>query len=613
MKRTVPLLITAIGGFVLVVAFFIPIAEWLGEFAAICFDVLAAIAFILGGGNLLKIHLKKISDRAAGWGYSAVTIIAFFIMLYFGLFKTGTHPAKKQEFYGEVFVPFELSDIPDSQVVNIPGKIPPRGDGKKLPASVRQQLSEDDGKLVFRGWMLASQKKELIDYQDTLDWRCTVEKLFKASQPRTESLKGKIAYYADHRALSFKGYMTKDDKNKLLALGKDSDETWKTAVESLYEKSHKEFSILLDEVPKAVTVSRDPKETIYYDGTEKKLIVKGPMSTDQRDELAKQFPLAKPLFGERRQAFLKTLESKGNEQLTDKQRQAFNKTLDAGWSLALLTKTLDDAGKAEETDKDHCELLEEQKTKVAVLKPKKKSGKDVSLNDKQKAILQKFANDDKLSVKAAINLLKDAGEFTKGQESAFKKFQAKNPTVGERNKRICIALLETGSLSDDQRTFLLSDYQTEEGWSKTVNQLFMAAHTTKYPWSGEYNEIGAPFWWMYEYAFKPLTATMFAMLAFYVASAAFRAFRAKNLEANLLLGTAFIILLGRTFAGVVLTQGLPDSISGLKIENLTLYIMTIFNTAGSRAIMIGIALGVASTSLKVLLGVDRSYLGSSED
>ena len=86
---------------------------------------------------------------------------------------------------------------------------------------------------------------------------------------------------------------------------------------------------------------------------------------------------------------------------------------------------------------------------------------------------------------------------------------------------------------------------------------------------------------------------MFAMLAFYVASAAFRAFRAKNVEAILLLGTAFIILLGRTFAGVLLTSWMPESIAGLRIENLTVYIMSVFNTAGNRAIMIGIALGIA--------------------
>ncbi|MBL1217620.1 MAG: hypothetical protein D8M59_09005 [Planctomycetes bacterium] len=134
-----------------------------------------------------------------------------------------------------------------------------------------------------------------------------------------------------------------------------------------------------------------------------------------------------------------------------------------------------------------------------------------------------------------------------------------------------------------------------------------------FAWSGEYRENGSPFWWLYEFAFKPLTATMFSMLAFYIASAAFRAFRAKNLEAILLLGTAFIILLGRTFAGVWLTDWMPEALSGLKIDNLTVYIMKVFVTTGNRAIMIGIALGIASMSLKVLLGVDRSYLGSGQE
>jgi len=137
-----------------------------------------------------------------------------------------------------------------------------------------------------------------------------------------------------------------------------------------------------------------------------------------------------------------------------------------------------------------------------------------------------------------------------------------------------------------------------------------------FPWSGPYRETGGAFWLAYEYAFKPLTATVFALLAFYVASAAFRAFRAKNTEAILLLGTAFIILLGRTFAGVLLTSWIDPSVwsgfehlTGLRIENMTVYIMSIFNTAGNRAIMIGIALGIVATSLRVLLGLDRSYLG----
>ena len=62
-----------------------------------------------------------------------------------------------------------------------------------------------------------------------------------------------------------------------------------------------------------------------------------------------------------------------------------------------------------------------------------------------------------------------------------------------------------------------------------------------------------------------------------------------------------------------MTGWLPDEVAGLRIENLTVDIMRVFNTAGNRAIMIGIALGTASVSLKILLGVDRSYLGSGDD
>ncbi|MHC4963613.1 MAG: hypothetical protein ACYTGE_01750, partial [Planctomycetota bacterium] len=104
MKRLVPLWITAVAGFVLIVAYFIPVTQGWGEVTAIWFDILAAIAFVLGGGNLLKVHLKKASDRVKGWGYSVVTVVAFLTMLTIGLGKIGTRPAPKQEFFGETFV-----------------------------------------------------------------------------------------------------------------------------------------------------------------------------------------------------------------------------------------------------------------------------------------------------------------------------------------------------------------------------------------------------------------------------------------------------------------------------------------------------------------------------
>lgn len=108
---------------------------------------------------------------------------------------------------------------------------------------------------------------------------------------------------------------------------------------------------------------------------------------------------------------------------------------------------------------------------------------------------------------------------------------------------------------------------------------------------------------------SPLNSSMYALLAFFVASASYRAFRAKNREATLLLIAAFIVLLGRTPFGTMLTSWVPDSFSILQIPNLAIWIMNSPNLAGQRAIMIGISLGVVSMSLRLILGIERSYLG----
>lgn len=131
-----------------------------------------------------------------------------------------------------------------------------------------------------------------------------------------------------------------------------------------------------------------------------------------------------------------------------------------------------------------------------------------------------------------------------------------------------------------------------------------------HPWSGEYDAPASAFGWIFENVYNPLTSTMFALLAFYVASAAFRAFRAKNIEAMLLLGTAFVVLLGNT-AIARLTDGIPDSLSFLRLDQVVANTMSYITTGAFRAITIGIAIGVAATALRVLLGIDRPYLGRS--
>jgi len=119
------------------------------------------------------------------------------------------------------------------------------------------------------------------------------------------------------------------------------------------------------------------------------------------------------------------------------------------------------------------------------------------------------------------------------------------------------------------------------------------------------------FFWIWWYIFTPLSATMYALLAFYVASASFRAFRARNVEATVLLVAGIILMLGRVPLGQMLTSWLPESglLSIFRLEKLSDWIYTFPNAAGQRAILIGIALGVVSTSLRLILGIEKSFLG----
>ena len=62
-------------------------------------------------------------------------------------------------------------------------------------------------------------------------------------------------------------------------------------------------------------------------------------------------------------------------------------------------------------------------------------------------------------------------------------------------------------------------------------------------WGAHVIEKGTLFKWIFDFIFTPLSATMFALLAFFVASASYRAFRIRNFEATLLLISGIIIII----------------------------------------------------------------------
>lgn len=124
--------------------------------------------------------------------------------------------------------------------------------------------------------------------------------------------------------------------------------------------------------------------------------------------------------------------------------------------------------------------------------------------------------------------------------------------------------------------------------------------------------------WLYDHLYSPMNATMFSLLAFFIASAAFRAFRIRSTEAALLAIAALIVMIGRvpigdaTLKAIFDHPGLPDWVRHFAIGPVQQWIMDFPQNAAKRAILIGAAMGVMATGLRVILGIERSYLGGGE-
>ncbi|HZC67788.1 MAG TPA: hypothetical protein VE201_04140 [Nitrospirales bacterium] len=110
--------------------------------------------------------------------------------------------------------------------------------------------------------------------------------------------------------------------------------------------------------------------------------------------------------------------------------------------------------------------------------------------------------------------------------------------------------------------------------------------------------------WLYDNMMVPLQGTMFSVLAFFIASAAYRAFRARSSEAGVLLISAVVVMMGRVPLGQFL---LPWS------WDIAQWLLNVINSAVRRAILIGVSMGSVALSVKIILGIERAYLGGGRD
>jgi hypothetical protein len=99
--------------------------------------------------------------------------------------------------------------------------------------------------------------------------------------------------------------------------------------------------------------------------------------------------------------------------------------------------------------------------------------------------------------------------------------------------------------------------------------------------------------------FVALGSAMFSLLAFYIAAAAYRAFRVKSMESTLMMLAAFAVMLGQIPFGVWIWEGLTE---------LRLWIMVTPNSAASRAIKIGAAIAGLVMAFRMWLSIEsRSF------
>lgn len=113
-------------------------------------------------------------------------------------------------------------------------------------------------------------------------------------------------------------------------------------------------------------------------------------------------------------------------------------------------------------------------------------------------------------------------------------------------------------------------------------------------------EQGTVFNWIFSNMYAPLDATMFSLLGFFVASAAYRTFRARTVEATLLLVAALVVMFGRIPLGEAIYSKAPD---------VAEWIMSNPALGAKRAIIFGVSLGGVAMSLRIMLGIERSHLG----
>ncbi len=125
---------------------------------------------------------------------------------------------------------------------------------------------------------------------------------------------------------------------------------------------------------------------------------------------------------------------------------------------------------------------------------------------------------------------------------------------------------------------------------------------------------------LFDYTLVQLDAAMFSLIAFYIFSAAYRAFRIRSVEASILMFTAMLVMIGVVPLGAFISYtllGLPEAgapeganfLTQLEhnfgLPKIANWVLTQLNAPAQRAIEFGVGIGGLAMAIRLWLSLER--------
>ena len=135
-------------------------------------------------------------------------------------------------------------------------------------------------------------------------------------------------------------------------------------------------------------------------------------------------------------------------------------------------------------------------------------------------------------------------------------------------------------------------------WSLWLLVVLAVTTIVGLPWFG-FGVRGAPLRFVYDSILLPMRGAMYAIVSFYIASAAYRVFLARNREAAVMLGCSFVIMLTNAPVGELL---------GTWVGDLGSWLLKAPCMAGERALAICAGFGSLVLAWRMITGRETGYL-----